>query len=84
VSILGGKLTFGEGNSSLGSGTISAGQSSLLVVNPSVTARSKIFVTFRSNPGGYYWISSQTPGSGFTIMRSGTSTTTQFDYFIVN
>ena len=74
--------------STVGAGTIPAGQNSVFVADGRVLETSLIFITLVSNPGSrdLRWVQ-KTPGSGFTVNLSSAPPNarpaTAFTYFIV-
>lgn len=78
-------LTIKEGaNAKLGNATLVAG--SVVVANTSVTANSGIFPGFRtpSANAGALFVSSVTPGTGFTIKSTNAADTSGIKYLIVD
>lgn len=72
--------------SSIGSATISAGQTSIEIQTSAVTTASKIFVTATSETGGQALIvKNKNPGRGFrVIVEKAYSANINFDWFIIN
>jgi hypothetical protein len=75
--------TNSAGTSSAGSGTVLAGNTTVIVTNAYVHPTSKIFVTFTSPVDGGWYLSNKLEGSFQLTMPAATSTDTTFDYFIV-
>jgi len=80
-----GKITLREGvGSSVGSVTLQAGETSIVISNPSVTNNSKILVT--PNRPVAYGVTNKIAGASFTITINEpvVDSSISFDYFIVN
>ena len=72
-----------QGESSAGSATIPAGETSFVVNNSIVSPDSKVFVTFNNNVGNSWYVSEKND-NGFTIsLAAPLQENASFDYFIV-
>ncbi|MEK7189661.1 MAG: hypothetical protein AAB666_01635, partial [Patescibacteria group bacterium] len=68
---------------SVGEATISNNNSSVSVENELITPKVKIFITFRSNPQSFWWISSQVDGKFEVSLSKVAEGDLTFDYWIV-
>ncbi|MBI5022788.1 MAG: hypothetical protein HZC05_01310 [Candidatus Magasanikbacteria bacterium] len=68
---------------SVGEATISQNNSSITVENELITSKVKIFITFRSNPQSFWWISKQEDGKFEVSLSKVAEVDLTFDYWIV-
>jgi hypothetical protein len=71
-----------SGDAAVGSGSITAGESSVTISNSQVKSASKVFVTFTSAAPSWY-VSEKTTGSFTVTLVSPASSDLAFDYLIV-
>ncbi|MBI4992667.1 MAG: hypothetical protein HZC26_00825, partial [Candidatus Magasanikbacteria bacterium] len=69
---------------SVGEATILNNSTLILVENELVTSTSKIFITFRSNPNAFWWISKQEDGKFEVSLSKLSETDLTFDYWIIS
>ncbi|MBI4427480.1 MAG: hypothetical protein HY569_03300 [Candidatus Magasanikbacteria bacterium] len=69
---------------SVGEATILNNSTLILVQNELVTSTSKIFITFRSNPNAFWWISKQEDGKFEVSLSKLSETDLTFDYWIIS
>jgi hypothetical protein len=76
----------GKNNASVGTGTIVAGQTSVVIETTALTAQSKVFVTATTSAGGQSLVvSEKKPAESFTVtLDHSMSTNIQFDWFLIN
>ncbi|HEX4946591.1 MAG TPA: hypothetical protein VFZ34_08015 [Blastocatellia bacterium] len=65
-----------------GAGTLKAG--TVTIVNPNITANSRVLVTRTSKGAGVLYVSTKTAGVSFTVSSSEGTDGGTFDYWIVN
>ncbi|MBI5222223.1 MAG: hypothetical protein HY980_01875 [Candidatus Magasanikbacteria bacterium] len=68
---------------SVGEATILNNSTRVIVENELVTSTSKIFITFRSNPNAFWWISKQEEGMFEVSLSQLSETDLTFDYWII-
>ncbi|HBV57842.1 MAG TPA: hypothetical protein DEB73_01045 [Candidatus Magasanikbacteria bacterium] len=68
---------------SVGEATILNNSTLILVENELVTSTSKIFITFRSNPNAFWWISKQDEGMFEVALSKPAEGDLTFDYWII-
>ena len=68
---------------SISEATISNNNSSVVVENELITPKVKIFITFRSNPNSFWWISKQEDGKFEVFLSKVAEGDLTFDYWIV-
>lgn len=67
----------------IGQAVVPAGATSVIVTNPSVKAGMEVFITFRKNPAGGYWVDAVSDGS-FTVMTENpVSADAPFSYWLI-
>ncbi|HPU92381.1 MAG TPA: hypothetical protein PLD97_02175, partial [bacterium] len=69
--------------STIGEATILSGQQNVEVLNTKIKKNSKIFVTFRGNPGSFWWIGNQEDGKFSVFLSSNAAQDITFDYWLV-
>ncbi|OGH85119.1 MAG: hypothetical protein A2294_03990, partial [Candidatus Magasanikbacteria bacterium RIFOXYB2_FULL_38_10] len=69
--------------STVGEGTIKSGENFVEIDNIAIKKDSKIFVTFRGNPGSFWWIADQSDGKFKIMLSSSASSDTIFDYWLM-
>jgi hypothetical protein len=76
-------VTQTDTSSTLETGTMLSGETATQVHNPSVTSTTRIFVTFRKDPGSSWWVDEI--GDGFFVLkvRQPVVEDVPFDYWIV-
>ncbi|MBI2443915.1 MAG: hypothetical protein HYV42_01570, partial [Candidatus Magasanikbacteria bacterium] len=67
----------------VGTATIRAGETTARVENPAVTSQVKVFVTFRTNPKAFWWISKQDAGVFEVSLSQSGSEDVTLDYWLV-
>ncbi|MDO8575804.1 MAG: DUF5011 domain-containing protein [bacterium] len=75
--------TNSAGTSSAGTVTIITGNTVAQVTNAYVLPTSKIFVTFKSQITGSWWVSDKTADSFRVVLSDAQTTDVSFDYFLV-
>ncbi|MBF8280643.1 MAG: hypothetical protein HW383_416, partial [Candidatus Magasanikbacteria bacterium] len=70
--------------STIGNATLTAGSGDVTVQNELVTDNTRVFVTFRNNPGGTYWISKQGSGYFELSVSKVPDVDAVFDYWLVD
>ncbi|OGH71422.1 MAG: hypothetical protein A3I93_03495 [Candidatus Magasanikbacteria bacterium RIFCSPLOWO2_02_FULL_43_22] len=68
---------------SVGEATILNNSTLVKVENELVTSKVKIFITFRSNPNAFWWISKQEEGTFEVSLSELSETDLTFDYWII-
>ncbi|MFA5175560.1 MAG: hypothetical protein WC430_04075, partial [Patescibacteria group bacterium] len=70
--------------SAVGEGTIVAGATSVEIENEMASTTAKIFITFRGNAGGGWWISKVEQGKFEVSLSQPTVQDVSFDYWIID
>ena len=78
-----GKPASAEESATIGTGLIPMGQSHTLVANTKVTPSSRIFLTFRGDTAGRWWVSNVAEGEFEIKVSEVVLNDTYFDYWIV-
>jgi hypothetical protein len=78
------KVKITEERKTVGVAKILAGEEKVKVENAAAVKDAKIFVTFRGNPGGAWWISGQEEGWFEISLSSGAIADVNFDYWIIS
>ena len=70
--------------STIGEATIKNNEQQVEILNENIKKNSKIFVTFRGNPGSFWWISNQDDGKFSVSLSAKATQDTILDYWLVN
>ena len=72
-----------DNTATIGKGQIEAGQSGATIMNPAIHEDSEVFVTFRGNTNGSWWIDNVQEGVFTLRLQNGAGENLTFSYWIV-